>query len=341
MRQHFFKILTLIFVCSTFSNKVLSQRGMSKLSSNENALIVSVSHGPNDNFVFTEKPNPLSAISLNVPDTFAVDVRKNLILAYGYDFKKEIFKFNKISDNLILNSVWLESADYYATWDSDKLNPYAFDVTKFKDTVNIVFFDNSGELDWILPVDSARINSAFGQRRYRWHYGTDLKLETGDSVSTVADGIVRIAKYDRRGFGHYVVIRHKNGLETLYGHFSKTLVRVGQEVNAGEIIGLGGSSGRSSGSHLHLEVRYKGLAINSEEIFDYKNWRLKSEAYAITPNTFKHVIEASKKKYYRIRSGDNLGRISRRYRTTITKLCRLNGIRRTTTLRIGRRLRVR
>ncbi len=341
MRQHFFKILTLIFVFSTFSNKVLSQSGVSKISSDEIALIVSASHGPSDNYVFTEKPNPLSAISINVPDTFAVDVRKNLILAYGYDFKKEIFKFNKISDNLILNSVWLESADYYATWDSDKLNPYAFDVTKFKDTVNIVFFDDKGELDWILPVDSARINSVFGQRRYRWHYGTDLKLETGDSVSTVADGIVRIAKYDRRGFGHYVVVRHKNGLETLYGHFSKTLVRVGQEVNAGEVIGLGGSSGRSSGSHLHLEVRYKGLAIDSEEIFDYKNWRLKSEAYAITPNTFKHVIEASKKKYYKIRSGDNLGRISRRHRTTITKLCRLNGIRRTTTLRIGRRLRVR
>lgn len=341
MKKHFFNILTLIFVFSTLSNKVLSQRGVSKISSDENTLIVSASHGPSDNFRFTEKPNPLSAISMNVPDTFAVDVRKNLILAYGYDFKKEIFKFNKISDNLILNSVWLESADYYATWDSDKLNPYAFDVTKFKDTVNIVFFDDSGELDWILPVDSARINSAFGQRRYRWHYGTDLKLDTGDSVSTVADGIVRIAKYDRRGFGHYVVVRHKNGLETLYGHFSETLVRVGQEVNAGEIIGLGGSSGRSSGSHLHLEVRYKGLAINSEEIFDYKNWRLKSEAYAITPNTFKHVIEASKKRYYRIRSGDNLGKISRRHRTTITKLCRLNGIRRTTTLRIGRRLRVR
>ncbi len=326
---------------ATFSNEVLSQGGVSKFSSDGNTRIVSASRGPSDDFIFTEKPNPLSAISINVPDTFAVDVRKNLILAYGYDFKKEIFKFSKISDNLILNSVWLESADYYATWDSDKLNPYAFDVTKFKDTVNIVFFDDRGELDWILPVDSARINSAFGQRRYRWHYGTDLKLETGDSVSTVADGIVRIVKYERRGFGHYVVVRHKNGLETLYGHLSETLVRVGQEVNVGELIGLGGNSGRSSGSHLHLEVRYKGLAINSEEIFDYKNWELKSEAYAITPNTFKHVIEASRKKYYRIRSGDNLGKISRRYRTTITKLCRLNGIRRTTTLRIGRRLRVR
>ena len=341
MKKQFFKILTLIFVFSTFSNEVLSQRGMSILSSDENTVFSIASHGPSDNFKFTEKPNPLSAITINVPDTFAVNVERNLILAYGYDFKKEIFKFNKISDNLILNSVWLENADYYATWNSDKLNPYGFDATKFKDTVNIVFFDKDGVLNWNLPIDSTRINSTFGARRYRWHYGTDLKLAVGDSVRVVADGVVRIAKYDRRGFGNYVVVRHKNGLETLYGHFSKTLVRVGQEVSAGEIIGLGGTSGRSTGSHLHFEVRYKGLAINSEEIFDYKNWRLKSEAYAITPNTFKHVIAASKKRYYRIRSGDNLGRISRRYRTTINKLCRLNGIRRTTTLRIGRRLRVR
>ena len=165
MRKHFFKILTLIFVFIAFSNEVLSQRGVSKISSDENTLIVSASHGPSDNFRFTEKPNPLSAIKINVPDTFAVDVRKSLILAYGYEFKKEIFRFNKISENLILNSIWLESADYYATWDSEKLNPYKFDVTKFKDTVNVVFIDDIGDLDWDLPIDSARINSRFGQRR--------------------------------------------------------------------------------------------------------------------------------------------------------------------------------
>ncbi len=341
MKKHFFKILTLILLFSTFSHEVLGQWGMSKISSNKNLIFADITHGPSESYTFVVVPNPMSVIKTNVPDTFAVDVEKNLIAAFGYDFKKKIFKFDKISEHLIVNSIWLESADYYATWNSEKLNPYVFDVAKFKDTVNIVFFDNAGNLDWHLPIDSTRINSSFGQRRYRWHYGTDLKLEVGDSVSTVAEGIVRISKYDRGGFGNYVVIRHKNGLETLYGHLSKTLVRVGQELKDGEIIGLGGNSGRSTGSHLHFEVRYKGLAINSEEIFDYKNWKLKSEAYAVTPHTFKHVIAASKKKYYRIRSGDNLGRISRRYRTTITKLCRLNGIRRTTTLRIGRRLRVR
>lgn len=281
-------------------------------------------------------------IKLQVADTFRVNVRRSLMMAYGHHGipEKGVVNLYELSEELTVNGEWIESHDHFAIWDSNKVNPYDFNPVKHQENVSILL--KNGKDSWISPMaGSSEINSSFGMRRYRWHYGVDLDLNRGDTVRAVADGIVRVAQYDRYGYGHYVVLRHKNGLETLYGHFLKRIVRVGQEVKKGDMIGLGGSTGRSTGYHLHFEVRYKGAAIDPVQLYDFERNQIKADKLDITPQTFAYVKELRKKRYHRIRSGDTLGRISRRYRTTINTLCRLNGISRSKILRIGRMLRVR
>ena len=212
------------------------------------------------------------------------------------------------------------------------------DGAKYKDTLAIDI--TQGDENWAFPIRSTRITSAFGFRRYRWHYGTDLKLYHGDSVGAAFDGIVRIVDYERYGYGRYVVLRHLNGLETLYGHLSKSKVKVGDVVSAGELIGLGGSTGRSTGTHLHFEVRYQGNAIDPTKIFNFVDECLVEDTYQVTPESFAYLADARKVRYHRIRRGETLSHISRRYGVSINRLCRLNGISRKTILRIGRRLRI-
>ena len=281
-------------------------------------------------------------ITWEIADTFRVDVRRSMLLAKGYGQMAErgIMSFYELSGELTVDGNWIESHDHFAVWDSKKVNPYDFDPTKYKESITVALKDK--EDLWISPMkNSSKVNSKFGMRRYRWHHGVDLDLERGEPVRAVADGIVRVARYDRYGYGHYVVLRHKNGLETLYGHFLKKIVRVGQEVKRGDIIGLGGSTGRSTGYHLHFEVRYKGVAVDPTQLYDFQENQLKDANLDITSQTFAYVKELQKKRYHRIRSGDTLGRISRKYRTTIGTLCRLNSISRNKILRIGRMLRVR
>ncbi len=279
-------------------------------------------------------------IKLEVADTFHVDVVKYWRIAFGKKSADRVIPhLYQFSNDITIDGEWIDSHDHFAVWDSRKVNPYKFDPVKYKDTVQIAL--KTSKRPWISPItDDVVLNSKFGMRRYRWHYGVDLDLERGDTVVAVADGVVRVAQYDRYGYGHYVVLRHKNGLETLYGHFLKRGVRVGQEIKQGEFVGLGGSTGRSTGYHLHFEVRYKGAAINPTELFDFENKKLNDDVFELTPESFVYIKEIRKKRYHRIRSGDTLSRISRRYRTSINAICRLNGISRSKVLKIGRTLRV-
>jgi len=246
----------------------------------------------------------------------------------------------RINDRLTIDCVWVNQHSYFSHWTSGKINPYELDGAKYKDTLMVHINDTISTINWSMPVSNTRITSPFGFRRYRWHYGTDLKVYLGDPVRAAFDGIVRIVDYERYGYGRYVVLRHLNGFETLYGHLSKAKVKVGETVKAGELIGQGGSTGRSTGTHLHFEVRYQGNAIDPSSIYDFPAECLLSETYSVTPATFNYLVEARKVRYHRIRSGDTLGHIGQRHGVSITRLCRLNGISRQTTLRIGRRLRI-
>ena len=246
----------------------------------------------------------------------------------------------KINSEVEIDCVWISAHNYFSTWTSLKVNPYGLDGAKFKDTVQLDLYNPLMDSSWVMPVSNTHITSKFGRRSYRWHYGTDLKLQLGDPVLAAFEGIVRIVDYERRGYGHYVVLRHKNGLETLYGHLSKTKVKIGEEVQAGQTIGLGGSTGRSTGTHLHYEVRFQGNAIDPTGLYDFKNDQIHCEQFEVTPTTFQYLADARKVIYYRIRKGDSLSRIAVRHGVSVNQLCRLNRINRKTILRIGRRLRI-
>ncbi|MBI0400204.1 MAG: peptidoglycan DD-metalloendopeptidase family protein [Cytophagales bacterium] len=246
----------------------------------------------------------------------------------------------EVAEKVMIDSIWITAFEHYGSWDSHKINSYDFDPREFKDTIPVTLYNSYYGSGWSAPLEHTKINSDFGRRRYRWHHGIDLKLNTGDPVRSVFDGIVRITSYERYGYGHYVVIRHRNGLETIYGHLSKKEVKVGQEIKAGDIIGLGGSTGRSTGPHLHFEIRYQGLSINPTEIFDFEIGRIKAPIYSITAQSFDHEIKMREAVYHRIRSGDNLSVIARRYGVRVSQITRLNGISTRTILKIGRRLQI-
>ncbi|NDV45583.1 LysM peptidoglycan-binding domain-containing protein [Paludibacter sp. 221] len=227
---------------------------------------------------------------------------------------------------------------YRNIWTRERLNPYKIPIDSIPDSIRIDC------RNFVLPVPG-NITSRFGARRYRYHYGTDLKLYAGEPVKAAFSGKIRIIDYERRGYGHYVVIRHKNGLETVYAHLSKVLVEHNQQVNAGDTIALGGNTGRSTGPHLHFEIRYLGNAINPENIIDFNTGILKEDQYLITKNqTFyyqKEVQALQAAKYIIVRKGDTLSHIASRNGTSVKRICQLNNMSIKSIIRPGQKIRVR
>lgn len=245
------------------------------------------------------------------------------------------------ADSLLL----FPAHDLYADWDTLNTHSAKFDVTTLKGkTKEIVLYDESS-CGYAHPF-AGQVTSAFGPRNKRFHYGADIDLETGDNVGAAFDGKVRIAKASK-SYGNVVVIRHNNGLETYYAHLSKINVEVGDEVYAGQTIGLGGNTGRSRGSHLHFEVRYLGQPINPAEIISFTDNKLITDTLCLSSSTFKYIEDAkkiaaksAKSKTYVIKKGDTLSSIARKYHTTPKAICKKNGIKITSTLHPGKRLKI-
>lgn len=256
-----------------------------------------------------------------------------------YDISED--EMVEVSEELAIDCVWVKLTGYYAIWDSNTINPYKVDIEKFKDSVNLVLFDDSKDFKWSSPLVSNKVTSDFGHRWHRWHHGVDLGLHIGDSVLSSFDGIVRLSKYERWGYGNYIILRHYNGLETLYGHLSKSLVEVGDHVKAGNLIGYGGNTGRSTGPHLHYELRYQGYAFDPRMIYDFENNKILTNMFTLTPEHFGHLTKHRQTIWYKVKRGDSLSRIASRYKVSVHQLCELNKINKNTQLRSGKRLRVR
>lgn len=193
-----------------------------------------------------------------------------------------------------------------------------------------------------MPTTSHIITSDFGLRRGRQHKGVDIKVYTGDTIRAAFSGKVRIVRYDKDGYGNYVVIRHHNGLETIYAHMLKNLVTEDQTVKAGTPIGLGGSTGRSNDSHLHFETRFCGIALNPTLLFDFRNQDVTGDDYLFCREKGKMVAQTQQTasteratRYHKVVKGETLSTIARKHRTTVNELCRLNRISKTSTLRLG------
>jgi murein DD-endopeptidase MepM/ murein hydrolase activator NlpD len=231
------------------------------------------------------------------------------------------------------------AVDTSFAWNNNRINSGRFDYKALSesDTIKIPLIDSAQNKLFASPF-SNHITSPFGKRRFLWHYGMDIKLAKGDTVRSAFDGVVRVIQYDRRGYGNVVVVRHHNGLETVYGHLFKVLVKPNQHVKFSETVGLGGNTGRSTGAHLHFEIRYYGEPFDPRHIIDYETHTLWSDTLVLTKGDFDYLTELRKTVYHTVRRGEGLGSIARRYRTTVNSLCKLNGITAKTPLSVGKRL---
>lgn len=262
--------------------------------------------------------------------------------------------------------------DLYMDWDDAHVDP-------LRDKKNPAQIPDQMKIDiskFYAPT-VGRVTSPFGWRRRRMHKGTDIKVITGDTVRSAFDGRVRIRKYDRRGYGYYYVVRHSNGLETVYGHLSKQIVEAGDYVRAGQALGLGGNTGRSTGSHLHFEMRFMGIALDPSDLIDFQTFKPKNDIYEFEKTTAQWAqnnkgkrgragrqpqvskgkknkrgnadqeetqVASSKSKgsgVHVIKKGDTLGKIAKRYGTTVNRLCKLNGLRANSRLNIGQKIKYR
>ena len=264
---------------------------------------------------------------------------------------------------LILNEqAETPAADLYEDWN----NHYAHRATALPDTFKINL------RGFCMPTDNRVVTSNFGARWGRQHKGIDVKVYIGDTIRAAFSGKVRMVKYEAGGYGKYVVIRHGNGLETIYGHMSKHLVAEDEIVEAGQPIGLGGNTGRSTGSHLHFETRLCGVALNPAIFFDFRAQDIVADSYMFRKNSYLSAnSEANKlrgkvgngsytreevtgvsaslserksssntgKQYHKVAKGETLSSIAAARGVTVSQLCKLNGIRKKTRLQIGQILR--
>ncbi|MBP5382411.1 MAG: peptidoglycan DD-metalloendopeptidase family protein [Bacteroidales bacterium] len=269
---------------------------------------------------------------------------------------------------LIKNVEALEDEEVFSeNWREHIVNPYIgtpLDSIPYRVTICLV-----DSVSRFVCPHKGRVFSKFGIRRGRKHTGCDVPYPTGTPVYCAFDGRVRLAER-HKGYGLAIVVRHENGLETLYGHLSRMDVVPGQWVHAGDLLGLGGSTGRSSGPHLHFETRYCGHAFDPEWIIDFERGELRKNVFVLkrsylspysryVPETIddeeelyltEEQIKAEEEriarekaamKYHTIRAGDTLSGIAVKYGTSVSKICSLNsGLKPTTTLSIGRKIRV-
>jgi murein DD-endopeptidase MepM/ murein hydrolase activator NlpD len=223
------------------------------------------------------------------------------------------------------------SASTYKIWNNAFVNPYDTDMVKKPDTTLI-------DLSGYCHPKKNYLTSDFGFRRYRHHYGVDIKVNVGDTIYATFDGMIRVNKYVS-SYGNYIVVRHYNGLETVYAHLSKSLVGLNQQVKSGDPIALGGNTGHSTGPHLHFEVRYLGVCINPHDIIDFNTYAIKSDKLNLNANNFAYLADIRKVRYHVVRRGETLGRIAMKHGTTVKRLCKLNKIRPGKVLRVGQRIR--
>ncbi|MBD5246474.1 MAG: peptidoglycan DD-metalloendopeptidase family protein [Barnesiella sp.] len=307
----------------------------------------------------------LSAQTYRLPGAHIAE--HNDLIAKQENIPNEIKAENaqQFLDNLFKEEEEPELDIYTEGWDSRRVNAYAGAEVPQTRIIDVSNFS--------MP-HPGYVTSPYGYRRRfrRMHKGIDLKAHIGDTIRAAFDGKVRMTNFDRRGYGYYVIVRHENELETVYGHLSKFLVDEDTYVKAGDPIALAGNTGRSTGPHLHFETRFMGYPINPAAIFDFANQTVHTDTYTFDKNTYQnarnfdpnanteyakqyqaeyqknHPYQASTKKSnsgksstYTVRKGDSLSKIASRTGVSVKQLCKVNGLKTTTKIRPGQKLKLR
>lgn len=293
-------------------------------------------------------------LSINKSDVSAVDTLDTAdefvkILLYG----DRTWRYIKVGGDKQKPEV------FQTHWETTSVNPYQKPVDQLPDAWSIWLVDSLSQFHCpykgtIWP------GGKYGPRKSRRHQGVDLPLAVGAPIYATFPGKVRVSRYSENGYGHYIVIRHENGLETFYAHLSERKVAVGDWVNAGQVVGLGGSTGRSTGPHLHYEVRYNGFSFDPEWIIDFKKGDLRQRLFILKkkyfgvnhadPQNFEDEMPEEKKEegaaakpaavYHVIVSGDTLYALAVRNKTSVAAICRLNNITENTVLQLGQKIRI-
>ncbi len=245
------------------------------------------------------------------------------------------------------------AADLYDDWDNTHAHSHA---TELPDTFRISL------KNFCMPTESRVLTSNFGSRWGRQHKGLDIKVYIGDTIRAAFDGRVRVVRYEGRGYGKYVVIRHDNGLETYYAHMSKQLVSEDQDVRAGDPIGLGGNTGRSTGSHLHFETRLCGIALNPALMFDFRNQDVVDDYFTFRKSSYQRESQAATRlrganvgsgedvelataapaasyaqesRFHKVKKGETLFSIAKKRGTTVDTIMKLNHLKKNAKLKAG------
>ena len=259
---------------------------------------------------------------------------------------------------ILTNEVWESPAsELYEDWDA----MFASQPTALPDSFRINL------RGFCMPTTNRVVTSNFGARWRRQHKGLDVKVYIGDTIRAAFDGKVRVVRYEGRGYGKYVIIRHPNGLETTYAHMSKQLVSENQEVRAGDPIGLGGNTGRSTGSHLHFETRLCGVALNPALMFDFRNQDVVDDYYVFRKSTYQRestlatrlrgagsssfaatdgdevelataapaASYAQESRFHKVKRGETLYSIAKKRGTTVSAIMKLNHLKKNARLRAG------
>jgi len=243
---------------------------------------------------------------------------------------------------------------YKNIWNSTQIKYPANTLPNKNDTI-VISLLSAGDSPFVMPV-KGQILSKFGIRHRRMHTGTDIRLNSGDTVRCAFDGRVRLAK-KFNGYGNLVLVRHSNGLETIYAHLKTIKVKVNDTIKAGDLIGLGGRTGRATCNHLHFETRLFGEPFDPNKYIDYNTFALQADKIFYKNKQFVTDLADLRDKpapenklllasggvngsKHVIRKGDNLWTIAKKYNTTVKKLCTANKITAQKTLKVGSVIRI-
>lgn len=270
---------------------------------------------------------PVDPLDMDVEE---VSIENDTVIA---PLSKTVTMLEYYKRDTLYNGVKIPATQYYRIWNNLRMDPYEISIPDFiKDTVMI-------GMDGYKAPCSGYVTSNYGMRRRRFHHGIDLKVQIGEPVVSSFDGVVRIAMRGK-AYGNYIVVRHTNGLETTYAHLSKILVDINTPVKAGQVLGYGGSTGRSTGPHLHYEIRFLGKALNPNLFVDFETITPVLEEIAVVPGSFNFQLTSKppvsqKYKTYKVKSGDTLSAISKRVGVSVSKLIEINRLSKRASIRSG------
>ena len=309
--------------------------------------------------IMIQKIKKFAILSFVVLSSLPIAAQDLLARQAPIDRKMKAIDSLALKRMIFTESLDAPSEDLYDDWS----NKYAHRETALPDSFRISL------RDFCMPTTSRVLTSNFGARWGRQHKGLDIKVYIGDTIRAAFSGKVRIVRYEGRGYGKYIVIRHYNGLETIYGHLSKQLVTENQEVNAGDVIGLGGNTGRSTGSHLHFETRLCGVALNPALMFDFRNQDVVDDYYMFRKHSYQRESQIANRlrgvgtmeytadkgdadeeesveetpvvsyshaaRFHKVRRGETVYSIARKRGTSVSAIMKLNHLKKNAKLKPG------